>query len=1345
MKRRLIAITLVSLLLLFIAAAYWLLATQSGLQTSLRFAQQAVPGLHIGNAQGRLYDGLLLESIQYAPEEGPKVEIAKIDGQWQLWSLLSSRFIVNQLHITKLHVTLPETEEDPSPVVEEQGMFELALPIGIHIRSLRIYDAKLTQPDTEIVLFNRLDTSIRLSHDRLTISSFNLVRPDLAATLVGDLQLSGQYQTNLNYGLQINHADWGPVDVTATINGDLDKFTLRQQVGEPFASEQVVTVNNVLNDLKWQLMVVGESWMLEQLVPEQTGYLEAFDVSGHGDLKSAHIAFNSELNDLQPDLPSLLLSGNFNSDDLQNWLVDTNLTINENADLVVSGSVNIADNENPAFALTSRWEGISWPITDDEKIVEDAQGQIRLTGALKGYQITLNNQARVYDEQLSITSHANGDLGRLTIHEIQVQHAAGELTLDGDMQWQDELKYKLKANWHDLTIPEAISEVKLQILEGNLTLEGDDKQLNAALDSQVDFDEQRYQVRLRADSPQLQTADIKLDVLLPKGAVGFAGNVSMQNTPEANGRLTLRQFDPKLFVKNWPGNLSGQADFSFKQTAESLREIALKDLVLSGQLRERAFQLNADANMVNESVTLSRFDLKTGQSSVQLSGQLQPTLDAKWQLVSPNLNDFLPELTGTMEGSGNIAGELSAIRLKANLAGSDIHYEDMAINEVVVEANVDLSGQNQSGISITANNIHVAEQTIDNLALTLNGQRQQHQLQVDIESPILNLALLANGSLSDSNLWQGQFQTLSFTNPDFGEWYLSEKDKVLLSAESQNIPRHCWQSNTGNVCLEAINSDKGWQAQGELASIPLSLFERFYQDYAKLTGELTGRFSMSSDDQKNYIGEGKFNLNNGSLQLTGDGFRQAEPVDIKTLSLQYQVDSENSALAMTIAPDIAGVSPLEARLQTLPLKEFLAEPSTSQLAMQLQTAIDDLSALNLSHPAIERLEGAFKADLDINGSLEKPEIDSMLSLRNAEVGLSDLGITLTGLNADISGTPQTGINFLLQGQSGDGAFELDGELLLPEEGWQFAANIQGDQVLLMNMPEAYVIASPDLQLALDAASAALKGKLSIPEARLEPMQFNMAVSPSKDVVIVNKPQEEASVLQTDIDIVVSLGDKVQIRAAGFQGDLSGDLAVSGDAGELLLGDGEITLDKGSYVAYGRTLTVNNGKIRFSGGAIDNPDLDVKAVRKLTDVTAGIHLTGPVDNPQATLFSTPSMGQDDILSYILIGRPLNEASAGDGAMLASAATTLGIQNGNALSGEIASTFGLDSVAFTGDSPETAAVKIGKYLSPKLYIGYGIGVLEPVSTVQMRYELSKIWTLQAESGTESGVDLLYIFER
>ncbi|MDT8311812.1 MAG: translocation/assembly module TamB domain-containing protein, partial [Methylophaga sp.] len=719
---------------------------------------------------------------------------------------------------------------------------------------------------------------------------------------------------------------------------------------------------------------------------------------------------------------------------------------------------------------------------------------------------------------------------------------------------------------------------------------------------------------------------------------------------------------------------------------------------------------------------------------------------AKWKINSPDLGDFMPDLSGELIASGDLAGRPTALRLQAEISGNNIAYTDIAIRRLQANANIDLSGQNNGTLSLSADNIQLSGQPLNSLTLNINGARDRHQLQAELKSALLNLQIAADGRLNELDKWQGEFSEFTFETPDAGRWQLSDKALINISADAQTLPQHCWQAAQGNICLQAVNStENGWQAAGEFAAIPIGLLESFYQDVAKLSGQLQGQFSLAADPAQNYTGSGQIALQQGKVQLIGEGFRQATPVGINALNLQYQLDAQNSALALTLAPDIAGVSPVDARLQTLPLKDFLLAPDTSQMSLQVQTAIEDLSQLNLTHPAIEDLKGVFNADIDITGTLKKPQINSMLSLRDAQVVLIEQGITLDKLNADISGDPQSGINFVLQGASADGPFEIDGEFLLPDNGWQLAAAIKGDKVLLMNLPEAYVIASPDLQLKMTAETAKLRGKLTIPEARLEPTQFNMAVSPSQDVVVINEPQPEPSVLQTDIDIVVSLGDNVQISAAGFQGNLSGDLAVSGDAGELLLADGEITLDDGSYVAYGRKLTVNNGKIRFSGGAIDNPDLDVKAVRKLTDVTVGIHLTGPVDNPQATLFSTPSMSQDDILSYILIGRPLNEATSGDGAMLASAATSLGIQNGNALSDQIAGTFGLDTVSFVGESPETAVVQIGKYLSPRLYIGYGIGVLEPVSTVQLRYELSKIWTLQAESGTESGVDLLYIYER
>ena len=107
MKRRLIALVFAVVLLAVIAAGYWLLTTQSGLKTSLNIVQKAVSGLTIKEAKGRLYDGLVLRDIHYAPAEGPQIQIGEIDGQWQLWSIQSGRLMISQLHVSKLQISLP--------------------------------------------------------------------------------------------------------------------------------------------------------------------------------------------------------------------------------------------------------------------------------------------------------------------------------------------------------------------------------------------------------------------------------------------------------------------------------------------------------------------------------------------------------------------------------------------------------------------------------------------------------------------------------------------------------------------------------------------------------------------------------------------------------------------------------------------------------------------------------------------------------------------------------------------------------------------------------------------------------------------------------------------------------------------------------------------------------------------------------------------------------------------------------------------------------------------------------------------------------------------------------------
>lgn len=693
-------------------------------------------------------------------------------------------------------------------------------------------------------------------------------------------------------------------------------------------------------------------------------------------------------------------------------------------------------------------------------------------------------------------------------------------------------------------------------------------------------------------------------------------------------------------------------------------------------------------------------------------------------------------------------GELARLKLNAKLDGSAIHWADeLTIGSFNANAQIDLTDNQQSKLNVKSTQIVVAQQTIDSVDLSLSGKRDQHQLGLQIQSDIVTLSSLLQGSLNAENQWTGRLQSMDIDNDMAGSWQLREAGDIQLSADKQIMTQHCWQSaQQAELCLQGENAVQGAQAQVDINQLSMELFRPWIEEYAKLSGFINGKLQLAMAAEGDITGTGNLSLDEAVLKLESEGLRQQEPIEFESVELLYQLTAEDSMLAITIAPDVAGMQPIEARLQSAAIKTVMEAPKDTPLTLQLQTSVEDLAALNLETLAFDELAGKLELHVDMQGTVNQPELSTAISLRDGQIFLVDMGITLSAINGDIKGDPLSGVKMLLQAQSAEGQLEIAGDFSMTDADWLLNATIKGDQLEVMNLPEAYVIASPDLKLMVSPQTAKVSGTVAIPTAELAPMDFNTTVSASQDVVIVGQEMDDEKMrLATDVDVTVQLGDNVMIRALGFRGRLGGNLRIYGDAGELLLGNGQITVNDGSYAAYGRELTVNNGRVLFSGAAIDNPDLDIKAIRKGTNYQAGIHITGPANNPQATLFSVPSMSQEDILSYIVLGRPLGQASAADAAMLASAATNLGISNGNAISEQIANTFGLDSVEFTGESPETAAVQIGKYLSPKLYLGYGIGIFEPVSTVQLRYTLSKIWTLQAESGTHSGVDLLYIYER
>ena len=94
----------------------------------------------------------------------------------------------------------------------------------------------------------------------------------------------------------------------------------------------------------------------------------------------------------------------------------------------------------------------------------------------------------------------------------------------------------------------------------------------------------------------------------------------------------------------------------------------------------------------------------------------------------------------------------------------------------------------------------------------------------------------------------------------------------------------------------------------------------------------------------------------------------------------------------------------------------------------------------------------------------------------------------------------------------------------------------------------------------------------------------------------------------------------------------------------------------------------------------------------------------------------------------------------------AALALGLAGGDTLARTVGDRFGLDEVRVeSNDTGDEASLVVGTYLSPKLYVSYGVGLMDSLNTLNLRYQLSNRWQLEVESGEYQGADLFYTIER
>ncbi|MDO7710523.1 MAG: translocation/assembly module TamB domain-containing protein [Pseudomonadota bacterium] len=1340
--RRHIVIILISLLILLASFVAWLGLTESGLSFVISQAERFVPELSIKKTSGRFYDGADFEQINYQIDDSSNLSITNLAMSWQVMHLFSGQLVIDKLQIGDVVITqhaLKNTESSPI------ALPNINIPLAISLKNISVNSLTSIDPSqNKVQLISGFNTDVTLWGDKLKIQSLSIhYAHNVSLQLSGAITLSGHYKTDLAYQWTVIDPKLKTISAEGNIKGNLAELKLEQQLLTPVQSTQSISVSDLLDKVIWSANIEVPQLVLADFVEDQTGVIHQLTLKANGDLTRADLLLDSQFK--QTSLPDLSLHSQTSTTGFDDWLTDTNISMNDGAKLLIKGQINQVLTA-PNLALTGQWQQLVWPLLEPKKTVKSAKGDFTVNGDLENYNIVINSELEAEQQHMTWQANAQGTSNKIDLKQLQINGFGGKATLAGWFNWQSGSSFELATSWQDIVLPEAFSPLMMNSKNGELVISGTTEKYTLTSAVALSVDAKFVTIDIEGAGTDKGFKKLIVNTKTGNGNIGFDGELYWLDAFKLNGKINLHNINPDLFSAEWPGDLSGGWIMSVDNLHDKMADIRIEALDVKGSLRKRPLHLQGELSYIKSVLNIPNLQLVSGKSTISVNGHMQDSLALNWLLDSPDLADLYPDLGGQLNASATVTGKLDSPIIKATLSGQKIAYADgVSIAKASSDFSLDMQGQVRGKVVLTDMKMNTFP--VHNAELNIAGSKESHQLSFEVSGEQINASGNVSGKLTDTN-WQGQLTKLKLDQTQAGVWNLTKQGRINLASDQGLIEEQCLQSDKGDICFHANYSPEGnWQGAGRLNKLSMSVLHAFVPALDPIEGQIQGQFELSGSNQYPTKGQGELSLVNGRILLDAIGQKEKRIIPLKTVKFDYLLTNQNTSANVFVAPDLKGVSPLTGKIELPILEVVMNDPNTATLSGAFKTKVEDLSIFDDLNPEYDNLKGQLNVDMSLTGTVKHPALIGKIKLDKSSIELPSLGLILTDININAQGSLDKGIEFSYQAKSGKGNLVGDGQFISIDDTWQMDANLKATNAELVSLPEAYVIASADLKFSMNTKSSQVTGSVTVPEAELAPLQFNMPVSPSKDVIVLNKNASaaEKKPFPTILDVNVTLGDKVKIAAVGFNSRLTGKLVVTGNTSKILLGTGAIIIKDGKYTAYGQKLAVDDGKILFSGGALDNPQLDVKAFRKGEGFTAGLHLQGAANNPQITLFSTPAMSQDNILAYIVLGRPIGEASVSDAALLASAATGLGIKGGNQMGDRIASTFGLDSFGIKGDGGEDTALQIGKYLSPKLYLGYGIGIFEPVSTVIMRYKLSKIWSLKAESGIETSVDFLYTHER
>ena len=1013
----------------------------------------------------------------------------------------------------------------------------------------------------------------------------------------------------------------------------------------------------------------------------------------------------------------------------------------ENIRLVAKAKGDTLYIEDLSAAYQSYTAAVNGEVQLDGDYPLDLDLALNAADVIESYDATINvqldNTVRDLDFDVVLTGAADAQLtGRVQ-------------PLDNTLPLKATLSSELLGWPLDTQAIAAVNDLQLDI-EG--TLEDYTLDLGAAVSGEQ-IPDTTLAIMGRINTERVLIPELNLDTL--GGTVEGTTSVNWTDGIDWLAAIGLEGIQPGLQVEGLEGVLGGTIDAA-GTVADGDWSLSLDGADITGELNNYPFDLVVRAQKSDpDSLTIDELVLDNGANQIRAGGIVALAdsgfSDLRLSAVLPELQNLVPELDGNISADLTLKGQLTEPDVTLDVRTDRLTYQDYQVQSVRMVADVGEAAFKESDFSLTVKQITAADQQLRNLRINATGTRDDHRLSMFVDGPqatAIDIALA--GGLSEQFDWMGEVRaaeldapahTLTLSAPTALEW--KHQDALF------GVDAHCWIIEESSLCLKnKVFAAPSGTATIALDEYPLTRLNPFMPAETTLDGMLGMDTDVVWGPEINGGFQARINtqLDDGGFTVV-DAYDDPVTFSYDSVTLGAVIDPTDVAAQLDIVSQRLGTANIELQL----------DPAAEEKSIAGNITLDgfDIAVAEAFLPDFDEFGGTINAQGALSGTLTAPRFDGNVVLQQLrargevlplDIDDGRIDARITGQRAEINGNIT----------AGEGNIDIDGTARWSDGDWRADVAIEGQQLDIVSDPLLESDVNPSITISARPGTVRIGGTVDIPSALIDVAELPAgAATLSDDIIIVEdlpargakRPEATSSDSNTElrVDVDVTLGDDVEVDAYGLVANLTGDIGVSMRSPDPVNLSGSITVVDGIYKQYGQNLQAS-GDILFVG-PVAATRLELQAVREIETENriAGLLIEGRVEDPDVSLFTEPSdKSNDSILSFIVLGRDINETSDQETNLLATAALALGVKGGKFIGDNVAGSLGIQDFGLEtrGTGDDTELVVSGR-LNDKLLVKYGRSVFDTESTLYLRYDLTKKLYVEAAEGVEQAVDLFYEF--